>query len=570
MRIQGLYLIRVAVLLANLLVFQGNTYADVYDGTQINADLNATSKPDHITLTWSEDPSTTMTITWRTDSSVKSCNVEYRSLVSDSDNMSIASSLQPNAFKTSTLDIANGKMNIFTTTITGLKPGEKYIYKIGNDKNEWTNVHFFTTESSDEKSFNRFKFLLFGDSQSGNGEIPDYNNWHTTAHNAYNANKDARFFINVGDLVETGQYYQHWNNWFKAVDGIIDTIPALVVEGNHETVNGMDGKTGKPEYFVRQFNLFRNGPDSLKGQVYSYDYGKCHFAVLNSQVLEESEDAEGREDAVKEEALLKEQAAWLDKNLAAHNNAVFTFVLFHKPPHSNKGNRPNTFIKKIFCPIFDKYHVDVVFNGHDHASSRTYPIYKDEIKQSPSDGTVYYITGRSGEKYYSDLTRKVWDAAFFDPQDQPDYQTVELDGRKMTIKCFKQDGTLVDVYIIDKDHPEKNTSANELLPRKFHSVKNSAVIGAGLKPVVYGKSALGSSNKIEEVDGEIYIDIQSIAASSNGDYDTAAKTMTIRGTKYQFRDDMLDGKGKVSIDALNSLGLFYRYNAKYFMVFAKR
>jgi acid phosphatase type 7 len=571
MRKSGFKSILIAAFTIHFLVFSTRTFASTYDGTQINADLNASSKPDHITLTWSEDPSTTMTITWRTETTVKICTIEYMSLENDNDKISVISSLHPTVFTTSEADTTQGKMNIFSTTLTGLKPGARYIYRIGNDKNEWTNFHIFTTESDKEKSSNSFKFLLFGDSQSGSGEAPRYDNWHATLHNAYNANRDAKFFINVGDLVEKGQYYQHWNNWFKATDGVIDTLPALVVEGNHETYNGADNKSAKPEYFINQFNLFQNGPDGLKGQVYSYDYGKCHFVVLNSQAHEESTDATGKTNSTREEAQLREQAAWLDKDLAAHKNAIFTFVLFHKTPYYNKGNRTNTLLKRIFCPVFDTYHVDVVFNGHDHATSRTYPIYQDEIMQTPSEGTIYYVTGRSGEKYYPDLTRKVWDAAFFDPQDQPDYQTVELNGKKLTIKCFKQDGTLVDTFIIDKEHPEMSTSVNELLPPKFHTAEDNTLIGADLKLVVYGNYAAGSSSKAEEINGKIYVDIDSIAASSEGSYDAATKILTIKEKKFQFTEGMLDTKGgKVTIEALNSFGFSCRYDTIFNMVFVER
>jgi acid phosphatase type 7 len=539
MKLKGRKSILAAVLAVCFFIVPGSIFAGAYDGTKINADLNAFNKPDHITLTWTDNPATTMTITWRTDSSVKTCKVEYGSMGKDTDKLSLISPVQPTVFKTSAADSVSGKMHIFITTLTGLKPGAHYIYRIGNDKNEWTDFHRFTTESENEKSANAFKFLLFGDSQSGKGEVPRYDNWHATLHNAYNANRDAKFFINVGDLVEIGQYYQHWNNWFKAAEGVIDTIPALVVEGNHETYIGTDRRSTRPEYFLNQFNLFRNGPIDLKGLVYSYDYGKCHFAVLDSQAYEESEDATGRADPVKEEALLKEQAAWLDKDLAAHKDAVFTFVLFHKTPYSNKVNRENTLLKKVFCPVLDTHHVDVVFNGHDHASSRTYPIYRDEIMRNPSEGTVYYVTGRSGEKYYSDLTRKVWNAAFFDPQDQPDYQTVELDGRELTIKYFKQDGTLIDTYIIDKDHPEKNTSAGELPPPKLTSVKDNPVIGTDLKIVVFGNYTDGNSGTEEEMNGKIDADKLSIASHTEGSYDAVAHILTINEKKYQCKDDVL-------------------------------
>jgi hypothetical protein len=539
MKLKGRKPIRVAVLALCLFVIPGSIFAGAYDGTEINADLNAFNKPDHITLTWTDNPATTMTITWRTDSSVKTCKVEYRSPGKDTDKRSVISPVQPTVFKTSAAESVSGKMHIFRTTLTGLKPGAHYVYKIGNDKNQWTDFHRFTTESENEKSANTFKFLLFGDSQSGKREDPRYDNWHATLHNASNANKDAKFFINVGDLVEVGQNYQHWNNWFKAAEGVIDTISVLVVAGNHETYSGTDLRSVKPQYFISQFDLFRNGPTDFKGLAYSYDYGKCHFAVLDSQAYEESENATGMADPAKEEALLQEQAAWLDKDLAAHKDAVFTFVLFHKTPYSNKINRENTLLKKVFRPVIDTHHVDVVFNGHDHASSRTYPMYRDGIMRNPSEGTVYYVTGRSGEKYYSDLTEKAWNAAFFDPQDQPDYQTVELDGRKLTIKCFRQDGTLVDTYIIDKDHPERSTGVGEPPPLKADSAKENPVRGTDLKIVVFGNYAGGHSGK-EETTGEINGDTSSIASQMEGRYDAVAKILTMNEKKYRCRDDLLN------------------------------
>jgi acid phosphatase type 7 len=540
MKLKGRNSILAVVLAVCVFVVPGSIFAGAYGGTDSNADLNASNKADHITLTWTDNPATTMTITWRTDASVKTCRVEYGSLEKDTDTMSVISSVQPTVFKTSAAERVSGKMHIFTTTLTGLKPGAHHIYRIGNDKNEWTDLHRFTTQSEKEQLVNAFKFLLFGDSQSGKGEVPRYDNWHATLHNAYNANKDAKFFINVGDLVEIGQNYQHWNTWFKAAEGVIDTIPALVVEGNHETYDGTDLRSTKPEYFINQFNLFRNGPIGWEGLVYSYDYGKCHFAVLDSQAYEESEDATGKADPVKEEALLNKQAAWLDKDLAAHKDAVFTFVLFHKTPYSNKRNRENTLLKKAFCPVIDTHHVDVVFNGHDHVSSRTYPIHRDEIMRNPSEGTVYYVTGRSGEKYYSDVTEQVWNAAYFDPQDQPDYQTVELDGRKLTIKCFKQDGTLVDTYIIDKDHPERSTSAGEPPPPRLNSAKDTPVIGTDLKLVVFGKYAGGTSGKEEETTGEIDADKSSNATHMEGSYDAVAKILTMNEKKYRCKDDILN------------------------------
>ena len=228
-------------------------------------------------------------------------------------------------------------------------------------------------------------------------------------------------------------------------------------------------------------------------------------------------------------------------------------------------------IKEILCPVIDKYHVDVVFNGHDHGTSRTYPIRRDEFMQNPAEGTVYYVTGRSGEKYYPDLTRKVWDAAFYDSRDQPDYQTVELDGKQLTIRCFKQEGTPVDTYVIDKDHPENNTSAREPLPLNVYAAKGNAVIGPEVKLVVFGNYAPGGPGRVAEINGRIYVDLQSVAASSEGLYDAAAKTLVIGKKKTRLTADMLDGNGgMITLDALTGLGFSCRYDKKLNMVFVEK
>ena len=51
--------------------------------------------------------------------------------------------------------------------------------------------------------------------------------------NAFKANPDASFIVNMGDMVETSQDYKHWENWLAAAKGVIDTIPEMAVEGNH-------------------------------------------------------------------------------------------------------------------------------------------------------------------------------------------------------------------------------------------------------------------------------------------------------------------------------------------------
>ena len=209
-----------------------------YDETTINADLNSTVIPDHIALSWSDDPMTTQTVTWRTNTTVSFGQVKYKKQT-DSKYL-ISEAVKPTLFKTDTTDYsANGKMNTYSVVLKKLTPGTKYTYLVGYGNN-WSAENTFTTEAANTKNF---KFLIFGDSQSGNYMDPNYEPWHVTVQNAYNKNKDAKFFVNMGDYVEIGHYYIHWDSWFNAVKGVIDKIPDMVVQGNHETY--LQGVTGE-------------------------------------------------------------------------------------------------------------------------------------------------------------------------------------------------------------------------------------------------------------------------------------------------------------------------------------
>lgn len=383
----------------------------------------ATTTPDHVVLSWTGNPATTMTITWRTDPSVAAGVVEYAK------GAKLAGSPKTANATVSDFSTDLGDTHIFRATLTGLGPNTRYSYRVG-DGRHWSPTHTFTTANPGSDTA---KFIVFGDSQS----VPPYSTWQKTIHSAYKANPDAKFVVNVGDLSDVGQSAAHWNAWFDAAAGVIDAVPEMPVIGNHETT-GRKGER-KPEYWLAQFSVPANGPSAIKGQAYSYDYGPVHVAVLDSQGSEEKQYGD----------IFGPQKRWLDADLKA-SKATWKIVFFHKAPYELHTTRKSPDVKSAFCPILESNHVDLVFNGHDHGIARTYPIKNGECKRKPSEGTIYCIAGRSGTKCYTDLEKKPWDAFFCNPTDQPNYLVVDVVGKKLTIRTVKQDGTLVSTCTIDK------------------------------------------------------------------------------------------------------------------------
>ncbi|MEN6356461.1 MAG: metallophosphoesterase family protein [Armatimonadota bacterium] len=403
---------------------------------------SASASPDHVTLTWADNPATTMTVTWRTDNTTATGSVEYQKY-----QKSAAFTANAKYATSHSADFTTDLQatHLFTATLKGLEPNTKYLYRVGN-QGHWSANHSFTTANPSSKSF---KFLVFGDSQSvADGNFP-YGVWSKTLHNAYSANPDARFFVNMGDLVDTGQSGAHWNAWFSAAAGVIDTIPIMPVVGNHETRGSLD--TRRPAYWKAQFYLPQNGPSDLKDQAYSYDYGPVHFVVLDSQQSEEKQYGD----------ILTPQKKWLAADLAA-SKSPWKIVFLHKSAYSLMVGRENKDIRNAFCPVYDRYHVDVVFNGHDHSVGRTFPIKNEAYMSKPSQGTIYYSAGRSGTKYYNQVCKRDWSKFFYNPTDQPDYLVVEVAGAKLTITALKTDGAIIDEFFIDKKKDINSDTSHSL------------------------------------------------------------------------------------------------------------
>jgi hypothetical protein len=410
--------------------------------------------PDHVMLTWTTDPKTTQTIIWRATSNENNETIQW--VTAQEFRRSSWDHAAHAAATSDSLHTEQGDVAIEFVTLNSLKPGTHYVYRLQDGKS-FSEPCDFVTEQPVHKAF---KFLVFGDSQSGLPKNPEYGPWRTTINNAYQANSDAAFFMNVGDLVEVGQSMDHWNHWYDAVKDVTAKIPSMAVPGNHETYDvPEENHSVKPLYFTKQIKLPANGPDVLIGQVYSFDYGDVHFAILDSQVDEEGQYIPN---------MLELEAEWLDKDLAA-TTQKWKIVLFHKTPYYNKAVRANEKVKAVLLPVIDKHHADVVINGHDHGYSRTYPIYQDSFVESPAKGTVYIVSGRSGNKFYTDLSQKVWDAFFHDPQAEPNYLVFEVVDDQLAINAFTQSGELIERYTIDK--ATGKDSPLTVLPEKAQEAK---------------------------------------------------------------------------------------------------
>jgi hypothetical protein len=111
-----------------------------------------------------------------------------------------------------------------------------------------------------------------------------------------------------------------------------EDFPWYPVVGNHDIDKTSRGRRGHLRY-LRRMNrgghtlpyLVRSGPEGGRETTYSFDYGDCHFVVLNQYLR-------GRDDAAADGDVSDELHAWLAEELAATDRSHI-FVFGHEPAY---------------------------------------------------------------------------------------------------------------------------------------------------------------------------------------------------------------------------------------------
>ncbi|MBQ3451180.1 MAG: metallophosphoesterase [Selenomonadaceae bacterium] len=281
-----------------------------------------------------------------------------------------------------------------------------------------------------------FKAIIFPDSQCGG----DYDTWGAVARSAFEKNPDAKFFVNVGDLVDNGEDSAQWEDWLAQIEDFLPQIPFAPVMGNHETYT-RDWKVREPVAYLNYFATPDNGVENFSRRFYSFDCGAAHFAILDSQW-----DELGRE-------IIDAQKNWLRQDMLS-TAKPWKIVFIHKDVLQYRINgRPErregfSEVGEIFMPEFESLGVDGGFTAHLHTYRN-----RGRLKNFRADeaGTLYILTGLSGNVRYGGL----WIDHALDkviaPQPETDnYLTLELDAKTLTVKCFLPNGELLDETILQK------------------------------------------------------------------------------------------------------------------------
>ena len=289
--------------------------------------------------------------------------------------------------------------------LADLEPDTTYHYSVSNDGIHWGPDTTFRTGKAGVRDF---RFCATGDEDT-----------YTTSSEPVMqsiASFSPDFTIVAGDLsyasddgtykgVGTPQAYNPsaWDTYFGLLGpSAAQSIPWMVGMGNHDveplTDNGFAG------ILTRFPHLGENRATAGSGSkvVQSFTYG--NVAVIG---LDDSDVSSL--DTVNNGYTGGQQTTWLIEQLTKYRNprsgVDFIVVFFHHCPYCSGGPCSDGGNRTVWQPVFDRFDVDLVINGHNHLYERTYPMRDNVVRaQVPPGGTIdpvregttYICTGGGG------------------------------------------------------------------------------------------------------------------------------------------------------------------------------
>jgi hypothetical protein len=379
------------------------------------------SLPERIVLNLTDTPFNSQAVTWRAAQKSGSPRAE---IIPVPDLLKPGKSPKTFPAVTSVVEL---EKNTFTyqhsVIFSGLIPGVRYAYRVGDDP-AWSEWNQFKTALDKPEPFT---FLYFGDVQE-----QVFSMCSQVFRAAFQKEPDAGFWLFAGDMVNNGSDDPLWAEFFSALGWIPRTMPLIPVAGNHEYPDPR--KTPKEDLHITplwrpQFTLPENGPRGLEETAFSFEYQGACVIVLN-----------GNEQTA-------EQALWLETVLSK-NRQPWIIVAIHQPVYSISERKNRTEFQDLFVPIFDRYSVDLVLQGHDHGYARTLSLKNHQPVSGKEKGTVYIISN-SGPKFYpagnrydhlmtKTLSNSIW------------FQSIRVEAHVLKYTAFDMEREIADAFEIKK------------------------------------------------------------------------------------------------------------------------
>ena len=416
-----------ALLTAALLL---NTAAELHGA----APSATESTPTRIILTWTGDPARSQAVTWRTATPLATPQGQITKLNAGPAFEKNARTV-PGAASADALPEGRTAGH-YAVRFEGLDPETSYCYRVG-DGRVWSEWNVFRTAAASPAPF---QFIYLGDAQNSLKSL-----WSRAVRSAFRAAPEARFIAFAGDLLAEGYDDHLWGEWSDALGFISAVMPILPVPGNHDLHRAPTASNPEEVFSVSplwrtHFALPPNGPEieEMRGQSYYLDYQGVRFIALDVNVWANDSFEPGARKRVAEK-----QLAWLTETLSKNPNR-WTIVVQHQPMFAMAKGRDYVEMRAALAPLYEKYHVDLVLQGHDHLYSRSHKIAGGKVVDPAAPGVIYAISV-SGPKMYQLQNTNGTLMAKIDREKQF-YQTIDVAPDRLKYASYAIDGTLADAF----------------------------------------------------------------------------------------------------------------------------
>ncbi len=250
-------------------------------------------------------------------------------------------------------------------------------------------------------------------------------------------NTNPELVIALGDL----SYSKTGNCWLDMVHPLTNKLK--IAFGNHDVAEG------NPQALAIQYQKFFG----LQSTFYSFNQGSIHFLIMNSEFPFDTNS---------------KQYSFVTSDLskaASDGNNKWIVVAFHSPMYTSKSHHlALTDLREIYHPLFDKYGVDLVLQGHNHNYQRSFPLeFNSKNPDSPiisdsnintyhnPNGEIYVIAGTAGKELYPLINKESFISNQFEG-----YGFLEIKVSKDLTKLHgifhsTGDDKIVDEFFIQKD-----------------------------------------------------------------------------------------------------------------------
>lgn len=264
-------------------------------------------------------------------------------------------------------------------SVNSLKENTKYYYQF------FKNGVPGPVESFQTHSFRNYSMLYVGDPQIGasKGQTTsrgdklenksaldtaarnDAFSWNQTLNIAMDKNPNISFILSAGDQINKNVEGKDSGNEIEYAGFLnadfMKSLPVATAIGNHDSTN---------ESYSYHFN---NPNDTQLGKTtaggdYFFKYGPALYIILNTNNYNCAEHEQAMKQAV-----------------MAHPDTSWRIVMIHQDIYGSgldHSDSDGIVLRTQLTPMMDRYHVDVVLQGHDHTYSRSYLLKSDSKSHS--------------------------------------------------------------------------------------------------------------------------------------------------------------------------------------------